>query len=135
MDSACINNPGNAGSGLSIYKDSDKPILIYGGFIKLGTNNIAELNAFYKALLISSESTALNIIIFSDSQYSIDCITKWAYSWKKNSWTKKGGDIRNLDIIKKAHDLYEKIKNKIEVKHVKAHNGIEGNEPLSLSRR
>jgi len=69
-----------------------------------------------------------NITIFSDSQYSIDCVTKWAYGWKSKSWTKKGGEIKNLDIIKKSHELYDIIKNKITVKHVKGHSGIEGNE-------
>ncbi|MFA9375017.1 MAG: RNase H family protein, partial [Poseidonibacter sp.] len=29
---------------------------------------------------------------------------------------------------KSAHLLYEEIKNKIEIKHVKGHAGIEGNE-------
>ena len=127
-DGACLNNPGKSGSGLSIYVDNNKPILMYGNYKELGTNNTAELNAFYKALLIASESEAKNITIFSDSQYSIDCVTKWAYGWKSKSWTKKGGEIKNLDIIKISHELYDIIKNKITVKHVKGHSGIEGNE-------
>lgn len=127
-DGACINNPGEAGSGLSIYSNNNKPILLYGDYSKFGTNNTAELNAFYKALSVAIESKASKITIFSDSQYSIDCITKWAYSWKSKSWTKKGGEIKNLEIIKLAHELYDKHKDIITVNHVKAHNGIEGNE-------
>lgn len=127
-DGACLNNPGKSGSGLSIYSDNNKPILLYGDYKELGTNNTAELNALYKALVIASESEAKNITIFSDSQYSIDCITKWAYSWKNKSWTKKGGEIKNLEIIKISHGLYDTIKNKITLKHVKGHSGIEGNE-------
>ncbi len=127
-DGACLNNPGKSGSGLSIYLDNNKPILLYGDYKELGTNNTAELNALYKALIIASESKVKNITIFSDSQYSIDCITKWAYSWKNKSWIKKGGEIKNLEIIKISHELYDTIKNKITVKHVKGHSGIEGNE-------
>jgi len=128
-DGACLNNPGKSGSGLSIYSNNNKqPILLYGDYKELGTNNTAELNALYKALIIASESEATNITIFSDSQYSIDCITKWAYGWKNKSWTKKGGEIKNLEIIKISHELYDTIKNKITVKHVKGHSGIEGNE-------
>lgn len=128
-DGACLDNPGKSGSGLSIYRDdTEKPILLYGQYVELGTNNTAELNALYKALTIASESKASNITIYSDSKYSIDCVTVWAYGWKTKSWTKKGGEIKNLEIIKIAHNLYDEIKEKIQIKHVKAHSGIEGNE-------
>ena len=94
-----------------------------------GTNNIAELNALYQALTIASETHSENIIsIFSDSKYAIDCITTWAYGWKRNGWSKKGGEIKNLELIIEAHTLYEKLKEKIEITHVKGHSGIEGNE-------
>lgn len=128
-DGACSGNPGNAGSGLAIYSNSKKPVLLYGAFIENGTNNIAELNALFQALLIASQTTSQNIIsIFADSKYAIDCITTWAYSWKKNGWSKKSGEIKNLELIQEAHYLYEKLKDKIEIIHVRGHKGIEGNE-------
>jgi len=127
-DGACSGNPGEAGSGLAIYSNS-KTVLLYGAYEKEGTNNIAELNALYQALTIANQTSSENIIsIFSDSKYSIDCITNWAYGWKAKGWTKKGGEIKNLELIKSTHNLYEKIKNKIEISHVKGHAGIEGNE-------
>ena len=128
-DGACLDNPGKSGSGLSIYSNgSEKPTLLYGEYVEFGTNNTAELNALYKALTLASQSEATDIIIYSDSKYSIDCVTKWAYGWKNNSWTKKGGEIKNLDIIKLSHELYETIKDKIIINHVKGHSGVEGNE-------
>ncbi len=128
-DGACSGNPGNAGSGLAIYSNTKNPILLYGAFVEDGTNNIAELNALYQALTIASQTHSENIIsIFSDSKYAIDCITTWAYSWKKNGWSKKGGEIKNLELIIKAHNLYEKLKDRIEIIHVKGHSGVEGNE-------
>ena len=128
-DGACSGNPGKAGSGLAIYSNERNPILLHGDFVENGTNNIAELNALYQALLISKKTTSKNIItIYSDSKYSIDCITTWAYGWKAKGWTKKGGEIKNLELIKQTHELYEKIKDLIEIKHVKGHAGIEGNE-------
>ncbi|RBQ30969.1 ribonuclease HI [Arcobacter sp. FW59] len=128
-DGACSGNPGNAGSGLAIYSNNKNPVLLYGAFIENGTNNIAELNALFQALIIASQTISENIIsIFTDSKYAIDCITTWAYSWKKNGWSKKGGEIKNLELIQEAHYLYEKLKNKIEIIHVKGHSGIEGNE-------
>ncbi len=128
-DGACSGNPGNAGSGLAIYSNKKNPVLLYGAFEEEGTNNIAELNALHQALVIARQTNSENIIsIYSDSKYAIDCITTWAYSWKKNGWSKKGGEIKNLELIIEAHTLYEKLKTKIEINHVKGHSGVEGNE-------
>ena len=80
-------------------------------------------------MIIASQTFSENTIsIFSDSKYAIDCISTWAYSWKKNGWTKKGGEIKNLELIQEAHELFLKLKEKIEIIHVKGHAGIEGNE-------
>jgi len=126
-DGACKGNPGKSGSGLAIYNRDDKPILLYGDYASNGTNNTAELKALYKALLIAQKYN-IKTTIFCDSQYSINSITQWAYSWKKNNWRKKGGEIKNLDIIKLSHNLFDKIQNIVEIKYVKGHSGIEGNE-------
>ena len=53
----------------------------------------------------------------------------WAYSWKLKGWKRKvAGDIKNVEIIQQSHELYEQIKNRLTVSHVKAHIGVEGNE-------
>ena len=129
-DGACEGNPGEAGSGIAIYYESNqKPELYYGNYEKNGTNNIAELNALKKSLEIAKQSTSSKIIsIYSDSLYSINCIQLWAKNWENNNWTKKGGEIKNLELIKSCYYLYEEVKSFIELKHVKAHSGIEGNE-------
>ncbi len=129
-DGGCQGNPGKAGSGLAVYgHDKNRPILLYGDYNSMGTNNTAELNALFKALQIASEyEQEVDITILSDSKYSIDSITIWAYNWKKNGWKKKGGEIKNLEIIKLAHGLYDEIKDFITIKHVKGHSGVEGNE-------
>ena len=128
-DGACSGNPGKSGSGIAVYSKGNKPVLYHGDYVEKGTNNIAELNALYKAMLICKEANFTEkITIFSDSKYSIDCITTWAYGWKAKGWKKKSGEIKNLELIKSAHDLYETIKNRITIKHVKGHAGIEGNE-------
>lgn len=125
-DGACQGNPGKSGSGVVIYDGGDKPVLLYGEYNANGTNNTAELNALHKALELASQAS--QAIIYSDSKYSIDCITTWAYGWKRNGWKKRGGEIKNLEVIKATHELYELHKAKITIKHVKGHAGIEGNE-------
>ena len=127
-DGACKGNPGKSGSGLALYDGSAKPTLLYGAYQAMGTNNTAELNALHKALLLANDATNSQVSICCDSKYSIDCITKWAYGWKAKGWKKKGGEIKNLEIIQEAHALYETLKERVEIKHVKGHAGVEGNE-------
>ncbi len=104
--------------------------LWYGLYNPQGTNNTAELNALYQSLLIAQHSLnqSKTVQILCDSQYAINCITNWAFSWKKSGWKKKSGEIKNLAIIQQAHELYILLDKNLEVSHVKAHIGIEGNE-------
>lgn len=130
-DGGCEPNPGKAGSGIAIYKKGKLTELWYGLYNSYGTNNSAELNALHQALLIAKQALATQqtVHIRSDSQYSINCITNWAYSWKQKGWKRKtAGDIKNLDIIQASHTLYEEMKAELKISHVSAHVGIEGNE-------
>lgn len=127
-DGACSGNPGKAGSGLAIYEDEKKPVLMYGGADVIGTNNTAELKALLKALELAVDAQHDKVAILSDSKYSIECVVNWAYGWKAKGWTKQGGEIKNLDLIKTAHALYDGIKEKVIISHVRGHAGVEGNE-------
>lgn len=129
-DGACDPNPGRSGTGIAVYKHTILDQLWYGLYNPTGTNNTAELLGLFHSLLIAKEAVLRDetVTIHCDSKYSIDCLTKWAFSWKIKNWTKKGGEIKNLDIIKPAHEVYLEIASKISVQHIKAHIGIEGNE-------
>ncbi|MGF1684548.1 ribonuclease H family protein [Photobacterium makurazakiensis] len=130
-DGACDPNPGRAGSGIAVYHSDQLAELWYGLYNPNGTNNTAELNALHQALLLADRALqqGKSVHILSDSQYSINCISVWAYSWKKKGWKRKDpGDIKNLEIIQSAHELYDKLKAKVTLSHVKGHAGIEGNE-------
>ena len=130
-DGGCEPNPGKAGSGVAVYKDNELSELWYGLYNSYGTNNSAELNALHQALLLAEENLAAgkSVHIRSDSQYSINCITNWAYGWKTKGWKRKtAGDIKNLEIIQASHALYDELKEKLVISHVAAHIGIEGNE-------
>jgi len=129
-DGGCTPNPGKAGSGVAIYRNDSLSELWYGLYEPMGTNNTAELGALYESLVIAQREAAAgnDVSIKCDSMYSIDCISKWAISWEKKGWTKKGGEIKNLEIIKKAYYLYNEIKKDVKLSHIKAHAGYEGNE-------
>lgn len=49
------------------------------------TNNVAELLAIEKAIDIVQNNKKDIIEIFTDSSYSINCLTKWYNSWAKNN--------------------------------------------------
>ena len=89
--------------------------------LKNVTNQRAELFACLEAVRIVKKKykNKWKLLIYSDSMYTINCITKWAKSWEKNNWTKKKGDILNLDIIKPLYRMYNK--HDISFKHVNSH--------------
>jgi len=130
-DGGCDPNPGRAGSGVAVYRDGKLCELWYGLYNPMGTNNSAELNALHQALLLAEQAIkdGKHPQIKCDSKYSIDCVTNWAFSWKTKGWKRKvAGDIKNLEIIQQAHELFVTLQADVEVSHVKAHIGIEGNE-------
>jgi ribonuclease HI len=129
-DGACDPNPGRAGSGIAVYRDGTLAQLWYGLYNPNGTNNTAELNALYHALLIAEEDIAAGKTaqILCDSTYSINCVSKWAAGWEKKGWRKAGGEIKNLSIIQDAYALYARIESQLQLTHVSAHVGTEGNE-------
>ena len=129
-DGGCTPNPGQSGSGIAVYRNNKVSELWYGLYETMGTNNTAELGALHESLLIAQKELEKGnkVEIKCDSMYSINCIKTWAISWEKKGWTKKGGEIKNLEIIKLSYRLYNAIKNEVELSHIKAHAGYEGNE-------
>lgn len=129
-DGGCEPNPGEAGSGMAIYRDGKIDELWYGLYNPEGTNNTAELNALYQAL-VQAESELKkhrSVAILCDSKYSIQCVTQWAANWEKKGWTRPGGEIKNLELIKELYGQYLLIKDQVKVLHVNGHVGVEGNE-------
>jgi len=133
-DGGCEPNPGQAGSGMAIYRNEhgseQVSELWYGLYNPMGTNNTAELNALYQALMMAKTESeqGKTVAIFCDSKYAIQCVTQWAVGWEKKGWKKSGGEIKNLDVIKPMFALHQSLKNKIQVLHVNGHVGVEGNE-------
>ena len=117
--------------GYGVYFPNNE-IKSYGHEFKLEplTNQRAELYAIFSALkrinlYIETNSKITKINIYSDSQYSINCLTKWYIIWNKNNWkTSKGKDVLNKILIKSNLALLEKIRNKGKIicfYHVNSH--------------
>jgi ribonuclease HI len=129
-DGACEPNPGKAGSGMAVYRAGVLASLWYGAYNPAGTNNTAELNALLQALMLAKLEIGAGrtVQVRSDSSYGLNAVTKWAAGWKKRGWKKADGEIKNLEIIQLLHALYLEIEEEVNLQHVSAHVGIEGNE-------
>lgn len=64
--------------------------------------------------------------IYTDSEFWINVITKWALSWKAKGWKKSGGPIKNLDIVQEVYPLYQS--SQATLTWVRGHMGDKGNE-------
>ena len=128
-DGSTLNNQkkGNriGGSGVFFGDNDDRNLMLPLKETKLlkVTNQVAELTACVKAVEIISSTEKIdnkNVIIYTDSMYIVNSITKWAKNWEKKNWTKSNGKvIENLELMKTLYQL--SLKFKINFKHVKAH--------------
>ena len=93
------------------------------------TNQRAELTAILRAL--QSVPVTQSVRIFSDSTYSINCISEWYKSWSSNGWrTRSGEPVMNQDIIKAVRsfiDTRDKSGTITMFRWVKGHSTDSGN--------
>lgn len=103
------------------------------------TNQRAELMAEYKCLQIIETKIKEHekeyrgaITIFSDSEYAMNCLGKYAIDWERRGWLKADGKVpKHLDLIKPCWALFKKLKPLgVSLKYVPAHVGIRGNEAV-----
>lgn len=130
-DGGCNPNPGEAGSGVAVYRHGVLSSLWYGRYQPMGTNNTAELAALHFGLVLADKAIkqGLSVAVLADSAYAIKCITEWAEGWEKKGWKrKKDVDVMNLEQVQEGYAVYLPIKDKVKVYHVKGHSGVEGNE-------
>lgn len=92
------------------------------------TNNREEMKAIIWAYENYGTDDFTCPIVFSDSMYCVNTFTNWIHGWHSNGWVRAGGkQIENLDLVKKYYSLIKSGK-KIDLRHVKGHNGNKWNE-------
>jgi len=91
------------------------------------TNQTAELEAIYRALKAAKKSSYKSLIIRTDSQYSIDCLTKWFQNWQQRDWKGANGKpVVHRVQVQKCLKILAVLKVKFE--KVKGHSGDYGND-------
>jgi len=89
------------------------------------TNNRMELTALVEAYRILPEDAAATV--YTDSRLCVDSITKWAPNWERKGWKKKGGPIKNLELIQELLELF-RAHPECPLEWIAAHSGNRWNE-------
>ncbi len=121
-DGACDPNPGVGGWGaVMMYKGHYKEL---SGGEEHSTNNRMELTAAIEAL--SALRRPCSVRLHTDSQYLKNGITQWLPAWRRRNWTRKTGDLKNVDLWHRLDALTQK--HRIEWHWVRGHAGDGLNE-------
>ena len=118
-DGSASPNPGPGGYAVV---EGDRPVSL--GSEAGDTTNIRMEGRAIVAALKLAEGEACEI--YTDSEFWINVITKWAPGWAAKGWRKSGGPIKNLELVQEVYDLYNTSKAKLI--WVRGHVGDEGNE-------
>lgn len=129
-DGACSNNGRpNAKAGYAVWFPDHRCLSmssrVPGG--EAQTNQRAELSAIHRAVVILDDRGHHDedLVVYTDSEYSINCLTKWLPGWISRGWkTSAGGDVLHRDLIEDVTVRLAKFKSHRFV-HVRAHTGNE----------
>jgi ribonuclease HI len=139
-DGACSDNgkrTAKGGYGVHVYSDSRLDVSRRLFPNEPQTNNRAELRGIQAALDLIDQhgpqwlENHTEIRVWSDSEYCIHCLTKWASGWKKHGWKKSdGGLIQNVDLIRPLYERLERLP-RVRLQHVRAHQtALKGEFPF-----
>ena len=87
------------------------------------TNNRMEIQAAVEVLRTLRRPS--KVLLLSDSEHLIDVATKWMAGWKASGWKKRGGPLKNVDLLQ---DLDVQLcRHGVEWRWVRGHSGDPGN--------
>lgn len=106
---------------------------LYGTLAGTTTNNAAEIVALANVLEYAVKVENLSYLqAYSDSEYTINGLTKWMKGWAGNGWLRRDGSaILNVEHWKRLSDAHSAVKAKgihFKLDWVKGHNGDRANE-------
>ena len=123
-DGGCRGNPGPGGWGFLLVDLSSGRALERRGGEAQTTNNRMEMTAAIEALLALKGPSEIEIR--TDSRYLVDMCRQWMKGWKRRGWKKKGGPIKNLDLVQQLDELI--AVHRVTWTWVRGHAGVPGNE-------
>jgi ribonuclease HI len=125
-DGACSNNgKPSAKAGIGVYFGEEDIRNVSKRVTGKQSNNTAELSAVLEVFKVLKEEIDAKegIIIYSDSEYTINCCGSYGEKCKKKDWKNKKGYIPNYELVSELYELFLENPNVI-INHVKAHTGL-----------
>lgn len=112
--------------GWGVYVDSTKGKFKVSGGEKVATNNLMEVTAMTRALQKVIELDLSNVLIISDSAYTLNCIKdKWYIGWKANGWkNSKKEPVANQEAWEEMLVALEEVQQGfrgVEFAHINSH--------------
>lgn len=95
-DGSAIPNPGPGGWGV-VWVEAGVVRDVRHGQHPKTTNNRMELTALIEAFRLLPDDAA--VTVYTDSRLCVETIEKWAPGWELKGWRKKGGEIKNLELV------------------------------------
>ena len=123
-DGSSHPNPGPGGWGFVWVRNGEIELEGHGAADDT-TNNRMEFTALIEAYRALPEDAS--VTVFTDSQLCCNTITTWAPGWEKKGWKRKGGPLKNLDLVKELLALYRAHPN-CPLEWMRAHAGSLWNE-------
>ena len=99
-DGGASPNPGPGGWGF-VWVEDDVIRAERSGHHPETTNNRMELTALAEALRVVPRGTP--VTVHADSELVVHTFMRWAVTWASNGWKRKGGPLKNLDLVQPIH--------------------------------
>lgn len=128
-DGACDPNPGSGGWAALLRYGKHEKILT--GSASETTNNRMELTAAVEAF--RALKRPCRVIIYTDSEYLRNGITRWMPAWRRRNWRRKGGALANVDLWQALDAAIQD--HQVEWQWVRGHVGIVDNERVDKLAR
>lgn len=123
-DGSCEGNPGPGGWGF-VWVEDDAIVAQASGTESATTNNRMELTALIEAYRALPEDAAVRV--YSDSQLCVKTVNEWAAGWERRGWRRKGGPIKNLELVQRLWNLAQRHPD-VKLTWIRAHDGSRWNE-------
>jgi ribonuclease HI len=123
-DGAAEPNPGPGGWGV-VYVRGNTIVKEQCGSEPHTTNNRMELRALIEGCALIEPGA--RTVLYTDSQLCVNTISKWAAGWESRGWKRKGGEIKNLELVQELYATFTR-RPELELRWIAAHSGNRWNE-------
>jgi ribonuclease HI len=131
-DESCLGNqfrgrarPGGA-AGLLVYRHRERGLVRRDFWTSEPdtTNNRMALRS--ATIPLDALRGPARVVFVSDSRYLVDGMSKWVFSWARQGWKRKAGEIENLELWKAL--VTAALRHTVTWSWVKGHAGHPENE-------